>query len=960
MTAALLAPILFLPASGGSLAAQIPGQAVVPTGSLGAVVTGEDFDFYAYGPYRQGVPRPSEVLGYEPGSFHARYGLIERYFEALGRSAPDRIVVETYGESYERRPLLLAYISSQENLARKDQIRQAVGRLADLRGTSEEEAARIAAETPIVVWLNYGTDGEESAATEAALQVAYQLVAGDSQEMRRFRDEALIILTPVQNPESHQRFVFWYNAFGIGDEHPLTLEKHPPWGISNDNNHYQIDLNRDAHAQTQMESQALGVRVLRWRPQVFADHHGQTSTYYFPPPVLPINPDLPRASFRWLEAFGRGNAEAFDRYGWQYWTRDVFDHFYPGYWETWPSLMGATGMTYETTGGGRFGFRHRRSDGTLLTLRLGIAQHFVASLATVRTSVEHREARLLDFHAFFRSGMEEASRSPERVIVLEGERDRRRTAALVSSLLRHGIEVDRSRTSFRVEAVSHQTGRRESRDFGPGTYVVDLAQPASRIASTLLRRHRAMQDEFLASQYARWARNARRGAEEPREGYEFYDVTSWSLPLTWGVPAWSAAVVPRAEMERISVPWEALPTTGDWTGEVLFPVPALEGAGVQASALPDGELSARARNTYVWSPETEGSVRLLASLLKEGYVVNVARRPLEVGGREFPVGSFVVRVERNPESLHRRIGSLAQEAQVRVHAFHSGLQERGQWGVGGNPVVPIQAPRILVLADDGVSETSYGSTWFTLERRLGYPFTPVRFAQLRQLDLSEFQAIVLPDGSGAAYRRGLGEEGVERLEAWIRAGGTLVTWGGGAAFAVRAELLSSSILGEEERESQEEADACLADIDALVNAGTPAGPATMSPSARPCALQPLSGAVLAARPDPTHWLVGGLGEATLPVLARGNSFLSLSERGATPLVFETGDALVVSGFVWPGNTGRWLGGQAYAVVDPLGEGQVVAFSSDSLFRAFWRSTARLFANGVLLGPSMTSLGRRSW
>jgi hypothetical protein len=169
------------PGGPGEAVAQVPGEAVVPTGSLGAVVTGEEFDFYAYGPYRQGVPRPSAILGYEPGHFHARYGVIERYFEALAAAAPDRIVVETYGESYERRPLLMAFISSPENLEGRERIREAVERLADPRGTSTAEAARIAAEAPIVVWLNYGTDGEESAATEAGLQVAYQLVAGESE-----------------------------------------------------------------------------------------------------------------------------------------------------------------------------------------------------------------------------------------------------------------------------------------------------------------------------------------------------------------------------------------------------------------------------------------------------------------------------------------------------------------------------------------------------------------------------------------------------------------------------------------------------------------------------------------------------------------------------------------------------------------------------------------------------------
>src|SRR4029079_17578812 len=61
------------------------------------------FDFYDRGPYRSAVPRPAEVLGYAPGTFHTSYGNMERYVEALVHAAPDRVVREAYGRSYEFR-----------------------------------------------------------------------------------------------------------------------------------------------------------------------------------------------------------------------------------------------------------------------------------------------------------------------------------------------------------------------------------------------------------------------------------------------------------------------------------------------------------------------------------------------------------------------------------------------------------------------------------------------------------------------------------------------------------------------------------------------------------------------------------------------------------------------------------------------------------------------------------------
>ena len=143
-----------------------------------------------------------------------------------------------------------------------------------------------------------------------------------------------------------------------------------------------------------------------WNPQVLVDHHGQPSQFFFPPAALPINPNLPQpATNKWLDIFGRANAAAFDRNKWDYYVRDIFDLFYPGYWDSMPSLNGAIGMTYETDGGGFKGLRWTRDDGTIVTLRSAIAKHFVASMTTLETVSKNKQSRLQDFYDFRRDGL---------------------------------------------------------------------------------------------------------------------------------------------------------------------------------------------------------------------------------------------------------------------------------------------------------------------------------------------------------------------------------------------------------------------------------------------------------------------------------------------------------------------------------------------------------------------------
>ncbi len=919
---------------------------------------GEPFDFFADGPYRDGVPTPTDFLGYEAGELHTHHFRMEDYFEALREAVPERMRIQTYGESYEKKRLFYAIVTSPENLERLEEIRLSNLRLADPRQTSAAEAAEIAASQPVIVWLDYGNDGNETANIEAAMHAAYQLVAGEGAEMERLRAEAVIIIEPDHNPESHDRHVTWYNAFGIGDADPRAMEHDAPWGLSTNNNHYQIDLNRDAWPMAQRETQALAIEVLRWRPQVFADHHGQTENYFFAPPVDPINASLPESHIEWLEVFGQGNARAFDSYGWQYYVRSVFDLFYPGYWDSWPSLHGAIGMTYETDAGGYLGKAWTKRDGHVATFRGGIAKHFIASMATVATAVDNRRALLEDFHAFFSTGMARgASGDPHRAFVLDASKDPRRSAALVATLLRHGIEVERASESFGASATPLGESSASTVEFPAGSYLIDMAQPDQRAADTYLSPEERIDPSFAERQYARWSRNARRGANARKEFYEFYDITSWSLPMAYGVDAWTLAAMPAVATTGVAGRPDRMVGTS-WSDEIPFELPD-ETAGVRTNVatLASEAGDARARSAYLFTAETDGSMRLVAALLSEDYRVSVGLAPLMVGERSFPRGTFVLHVVRNPESLHERIDALARECGVEVFASDTAFPMSGQHGVGSNSVVPLGKPRIVMLADEGVRITEYGAAWFTLEQRLGYPFTPMRIATLARADLAEIDVLIIPQGSSSTYLDALGEQGVERIGEWLRAGGTIVGWGGGALSTVaRAEWMEVDYNESDGKPSKGETKTRLAEIDALSSGDEP-GPPTISPSADPDASMYIPGSVARALLDRTHWMTIGVDRDEMPVLVRGSRFPKISEEGYSPVVFADADRVEIAGFFWPGNSAKWLAGTAYSIVEPVGSGQIVLFAHDPNFRLAWRATSRLFANSILLGPSLGA-GRR--
>ena len=874
----------------------------------------EPFDFYDRGPYRPAVPRPEAVTGYAVGEQHTAYAIMQNYLDTLLATASDRVRTETWGQTTERRPIRVLIISDPANLAKLDQIRAGMAELADPRKTSPARAAAIAAQSPAVAVFNYSVHGDEPAGFEAAMQVAYQLLASDEPQTLEILKNVVLVLNPSANPDGHERFAAWYNSVGIGADHPWAFEQIEPWSITGRYNHYRFDMNRDLLAASQPEVRAMMDGIMRWRPQVFVDHHSTTPNYFFPPVAQAVNMNLPPQTTKWFDTYGRGNASAFDRYGWQYFVGGVFDFFYVGYWDEWTTFQGATGMTYETDGGPEF--NKRRDDGTITTFRDGIAHHFIASLATLETTAKNRQARITDYYEFRRSAMAEAATDRfKRVVIVPGN-DPRTAAHVVGLLQRNGVEVTRLRQPLASRSAhSYIAGNAAAaaRTFPAGSYVIDMSQPQRRIAKTMLEPQAEMQRSFIAQEVGKFERNRRRGEETDKEEYGFYDITAWSLPYSYNLDAY-------------------------WTEDA-----GAAGEAVADTVLPPTAAPTRATSAYLFTNDNVGAAQLALALEAEGFKLAVATRPIRANNRTWPRGTFVARTQRNGAALHERIAALAPPLAVTVTGTQTAFPDTGDAGIGSSSVLALSAPKILVAAGDGIYETSYGWLWHYLARELKVPFTPVPVRAIgRMNDLETFNVLIFPDGSGSRIRRELGEDGIEKLKSWVRSGGVLIGWGGIGDFASHKDVGLSTIT------------TVGPDSGAKADTTAPGNlPVMISPSA-PARdrVEWIPGAIFRATLDTTQWLAFGYDRDKIPVFIDGDVFWKPSRAGANIATFtDPADQLALSGFTWPDNTTRLLKGTTWAVVESQGSGRVVLFLGDPLFRAFWRGPARMVTNAILMGPN---------
>lgn len=941
------------------------------------------FDFYERGPYRENVPRPKEIVRFDVGEFHTNYALMERVIEKISQAASDRVRVMDIGETNEHRMMHLVAISSPENIARLDQIKANIARLADPRKISDAEAQVIIRETPVIVWLNYTIHGNESASFEAMMQVVYQLAASNEPATLEILKNTVALVNVCANPDGHERFVSWYNSIATGNPEPLAAEHREPWSVYGRVNHYRFDLNRDNIASSQVETQNVQRAYLEWNPQVFVDHHGQPSQFFFPPAAQPINPNLPtEQTSKWLTTFGRANAAQFDKRQWDFYVRDIFDLFYPGYWDSWPSLNGATGMTYETDGGGFKGLNWKRDDETIVTLRSGIAKHFVASMTTLETASGNRESRLNDYYNFRKSGIEEGRTGQMKRIILLPGKDKVKAWDLIQILNSSGIVVKLASESFRSQSAHGYWGSvsRGTRTFPAGSFVVDLEQPQKRLAKALLEPNTEQDGAFVREQIARFLRNQRRGENTAKEDYGFYDITAWSLPLAFGVEAYWTE-----DVQSVN-------------GCTFVGFGALYGADVRC--FPEEVRSAtviggRATIAYVIAYDSDAAASLTYRLQREGFRLAVATRTLTAGGRDWPRGTIVIRVSRNPESLHEAIARLAQQSGVEVTPVNTGFNESGETGIGSENVISLKRPRIIIAADDAVSQTSYGSIWYLFDR-YDVDFTPMTIANIKRAELDKYNVIILPDGSPDGYFSSFGKVGIETLSGWINRGGTLVCIKGAAVFAALKDvnLTSSRLVGSDEDDKKDEKpevkDALPApspkasvttkapestatkpkgkqetksateqrreeaNTTEKMEGASPDLPPIASPSARPGQVpEAVPGAIMRATIDRTTYLTFGYEDKELPVLLASGYFFRPSKEGTNAVVFtkEGNQSLRLSGFVWPDNTERLLQGTAYVIDEPTGRGHVIIYAEDPVFRGIWRNMTRLFFNSMLFSPS---------
>ncbi|WP_162341135.1 M14 family metallopeptidase [Cyclobacterium salsum] len=461
--------------------------------------------------YDNSIPKPSAVLGFEVGAWHANHSQVVHYFKTIAENSPRAVVIE-YGQSYEKRPLLMLAVSSPENIRNLEDIKS---ERAGLRsGTANPQ------ELPVVMYMGHSVHGNEASGVNASLLSAYHFTAAS--EIAEDLENMILLIDPAINPDGINRFASWVNSHRSyhpnGDPNNRELNETWPRGRTN---HYWFDLNRDWLPVQHPESRGRISQLQKWLPNIVLDFHemGTNSTFFFQPGIPSRNnPLTPEKNMELTEKIAQYHARHLDEIGSLYYTKESFDDYYYGKGSTYPDIQGAIGILFEQASSR--GHLQENVYGEI-SFPFTIRNQFTTALSSFEAARDMRVELNQYMVDFYEDSKTEYTEDDDKAYIFGSDEDYGRAYHFADLLLQHDIDLYSLEEDVNMNGVPFSSGN---------SFIVPLDQPQYKMIKTMFETRTEFQDSL------------------------FYDVSTWNMPMAFNLNsmALSSRILNLAEVEDVS------------------------------------------------------------------------------------------------------------------------------------------------------------------------------------------------------------------------------------------------------------------------------------------------------------------------------------------------------------------------------------------------------------------------
>ena len=828
-------------------------------------------------PKVDGIPTPKDVLGYHigtPQKLTYTEG-VYKYFRTLAEKSP-RVKVFVAGKTDEGRDIIVVAIANEDTIKNLEQYRGYLSQLADPRLISDEQAREVITKAKPIYHFTAGLHSSETGPPEMVMELGYRLAVEDSPLINTIRDNVIVMITPVLEPDGRDRYVDWYYRHKLEQKTEEEGIAGPPyWG-----KYIYHDNNRDINY-SQLTMKASLDWYLQWHAPIVHDLHESVPFMYTFSGQAPQQPTLDPILYGELPWFSNFEMLQMIKYGMPgVWTHGFVDMWSPGYLGFMSSNHNGMLRMYETFGNGGANTMKRKvapPEGAgqtsrewyrplppykevVWSMRNNTNYMETGALSALQLTSEFPKVVLENFYKKSRNSVEAGkNEAPYGYVIPAGQRDPTRVALVVNLLRQQGIEVGVAKAEVKLKEGT----------FAAGSYIVKRDQPYGRLAKILLEKQNF-----------------------PDANLRTYDDTAWTLGLAT-----------HTDVKEIA-------------DKAILDVPIVPVISATPPTIFSGNGGAKA---YAIVNTGSNNLITLRSRLKD-LKVQAVEASFESKQLNFPAGSFVITGNQSGKDVQSRL----KEAVASLGLVTVSLDEM--------PTVAmhdVDLPRLAVYSTWG-STQEVGWVRHALDQ-FGVPYDLIYKERVKLGDLrSAYDVILMPNQGGSgkrivydieskgkplAYTKsdkfktmgmygeseditgGMGLGGVVEFEKFTNSGGLLITLGTASFFPTEFGLTRTIDAGR--TSSQFYAPGPIVEAEIL---------------------------------QPANPIFYGYDKKTIPVRYANGPLLNVPESDRAKQVlmkFPGGEKSVLSGLMKGANeiTNR------PAIVDvPVGKGRVLMFATNPCYR----------------------------
>ena len=376
----------------------------------------------------------------------------------------------------------------------------------------------------------------------------------------------------------------------------------------------------------------------------------------------------------------------------------------------------------------------------------------------------------------------------------------------------------------------------------------------------------------------------------------FYDISAWSFPLAFNLDFSENAPSSLASSKIDSV---------------SLPTPLTLSKSDYAYLLPWGDY---------YAPQA------LNEILNAGLRAKVGIQPFTSGGVTYDYGTVMIPVQNqkmNAEELNQFLDKVAKDTHLSINPVKTGLTDGID--LGSRKFIALEPQKIALLVGDGINATDAGEIWHLLDTRFHISITKLDTKSLSRTDLSKYTTLIMPT---SGWGGGIDESSGDKISEWVRGGGNFIGFKNAARWMKRQGLIDFTTVGTD----------------------NPATNVTFEQRRDFNGAQVIGGAIFKAKIDRSHPIAFGYDSSEINLFRDTTLFIETDETSYKNPISYTDEPLV-SGYISDINYEAIKGTRPF-VQQSTGRGNVILFTDNTNFRAFWYGTTKLFMNAIFLNEAM--------